>query len=30
MIDLSSYELVWPADLFIAEAGRIAALGRGN
>ncbi|WAL74686.1 hypothetical protein OU787_26235 [Kitasatospora sp. YST-16] len=28
MIDLSSYELVWPADLFVAEAGRIAALGR--
>ncbi|MFJ9776904.1 hypothetical protein ACIRVF_37675 [Kitasatospora sp. NPDC101157] len=28
MIDLSSYELVWPADLFIAEGNHIAASGR--
>ncbi|MFF1874878.1 hypothetical protein [Kitasatospora herbaricolor] len=28
MIDLSSYELVWPADLFAAEAGHIVSSGR--
>ncbi|WP_232247297.1 hypothetical protein [Kitasatospora azatica] len=28
MIDLSNYELLWPADLFIAEANHIAASGR--